>query len=207
MREHDVHTRYKAWKKILSYFTVLLEEYEETCGGRDCVYWYNENAVTSMLAGAVWKAGGIALQDFACGRGSLGEEDKKGRADLWFKLDGQQFLVEAKIIYPSTPESIETLLEEPYDGAVQQVKEVEDDGIKIALFFVSPAINSYNKEKEFIETRLQEMKDALTEYDDWDIRYSYRTKTDYWWNLLESEEDSNYCWPGIFVLGRGQDSE
>ena len=57
----------------------------------DLAWWYGERASISVLAGAAWRIGGFAFEEY--------REDKKtgpGRVDLYLKVGRQQFIAEAK---------------------------------------------------------------------------------------------------------------
>lgn len=61
----------------------------------DCTLWYSERPQVGLFAAAVWKCGGIALEEYGTFKTASGIE-KRGRGDLFFKLHGQGYLCEAK---------------------------------------------------------------------------------------------------------------
>jgi hypothetical protein len=67
----------------------------------DKAWCFNERASVSMLSAAVWKAGGIAIEEYVT-RKQHENETKPGRVDLWFKI-GKNFaaVVEAKHVKKS----------------------------------------------------------------------------------------------------------
>lgn len=72
------------------------------CRTRDVPWWYNERASVSVFAGAVWQAGGVALEEFTDEkkipgrRGRAKRVSYSGRTDLYFELGRYEFLAEAK---------------------------------------------------------------------------------------------------------------
>ena len=87
----------KALKPILKRWIEINQEYCDAYPGKDCPYWYNERAAVSILAGAVWKSGGLALEEFNSNK-KYGRSLYLGRADLWFSFGKkrQDYLIEAK---------------------------------------------------------------------------------------------------------------
>ena len=64
----------------------------------DVPWRYNERATLSYFAGAIWRSGGFALEEYSTQKSkSVGAEySKKGRGDLWFELGCREYDVEAK---------------------------------------------------------------------------------------------------------------
>ena len=63
----------------------------------DAPWWYNERALLSVLAGAVWRTGGSALEEYSEQKrrdGALAP----GRVDLWLSCGSHSFWAEAKAI-------------------------------------------------------------------------------------------------------------
>lgn len=61
----------------------------------DLPWWYNERALVSLFAGAIWKCGGDAFEEFVEEKRG-GQTGNKGRIDLWFKLGNVEYNAEAK---------------------------------------------------------------------------------------------------------------
>lgn len=63
----------------------------------DLPWRYNERALLSLFAGAVWRIGGHAFEEFSEVKHS-GRRKRKGngRVDLWFETSGREFRAEAK---------------------------------------------------------------------------------------------------------------
>lgn len=64
----------------------------------DAPWWYNERASVSVFAGAVWRSGEAAFEEYSelkRGKAKL----SAGRFDLWFSCGRQEFLGEAKFCH------------------------------------------------------------------------------------------------------------
>lgn len=65
---------------------------------QDVPWWYNERASISVLAGAAWKTGGLAFEEYGADKrtGKKRCSTFAGRNDLYLKIKGEQFIAEAK---------------------------------------------------------------------------------------------------------------
>jgi hypothetical protein len=61
-------------------------------------WWYNERALLSVLAGAVWQTGGHAFEEYSelKRHTSRPVSGRMGRVDLWFNVGQHEFSAEAK---------------------------------------------------------------------------------------------------------------
>jgi len=70
--------------------------------GKDALWWYNERVSVGGFAGAIWKSGGIVLEEYSTEKFDGGGAPTKtaktviGRGDMDFFLGGRQFTMEAK---------------------------------------------------------------------------------------------------------------
>lgn len=63
----------------------------------DMPWRYNERALLSLFAGAVWRTGGDAFEEFSETKFRLNDRSEgHGRVDLWFTTSGGEFRAEAK---------------------------------------------------------------------------------------------------------------
>lgn len=81
------------WSHILKQWQKINRDYLEDSEFSDSLYWYNERANISCLAGAIWKLGGYALEEYTA---TKGKEKKYGRIDLYFSIDEIEYIIEAK---------------------------------------------------------------------------------------------------------------
>jgi hypothetical protein len=69
---------------------------------QDALWWYNERVSIGGFAGAVWKRGGIVLEEYSTEKfGNNGASTKTikkaiGRGDMDFLLGNKHFTIEAK---------------------------------------------------------------------------------------------------------------
>ena len=93
----------KHWSGLLHEWSSNIERYMKYTNG-DIPYWYKERANVSILAGAAWRSGFIALQEFEADKQISVDETTiselyswKGRCDLYIgSSTNQHDLIEAK---------------------------------------------------------------------------------------------------------------
>lgn len=98
--EHrEVKTLLQSWIDAAKEYVQLFSE------SADAPWWYNERANVSILAGAAWKMGWVALEEYrsrkrvasALDAGGDGEDDNRGgRNDLYICGDRYSYVFEAK---------------------------------------------------------------------------------------------------------------
>lgn len=89
------------WAPIMEEWIVLIERYCRVTKGKDAPYWYTERANIGILAGAVWRCGKVALEEFQHEKldaaAENGEQKKRrGRCDLWIADEVHKHYIEAK---------------------------------------------------------------------------------------------------------------
>lgn len=45
-------------------WTIVIEDFCNHLGDKDAPYWYNERTTVGTLAGAIWRAKGLALEEY-----------------------------------------------------------------------------------------------------------------------------------------------
>lgn len=123
---------------------------------------HGERSVLSLLAGAIWKCGGIAFEEFK--EKKLNSQDKRqryrGRIDLYFKLNGKEYLVESKYHWcnfpdPKLDKKLSRYLDSAYNDAERSRPWPVDH--RLGVLFIVPSIKSRasidttKRIKEFIE--------------------------------------------------------
>ena len=94
--EIKIRNRKLKWiEPILKQWLRVHRDYIEANNCEDSLYWYNERANVGALAGAIWRSGGYALEEFGAMKGK-GDDASKGRVDLFFQYAGRSSAVEAK---------------------------------------------------------------------------------------------------------------
>lgn len=85
--------RFSDWLEVFKlYDGTHFDFYEKTT---DLAWWYTERPNISILAGAVWRAGGLAFEEFV-GKKDRGKGKYSGRFDALFSLEDRTFVAEAK---------------------------------------------------------------------------------------------------------------
>jgi hypothetical protein len=83
-------------RPILKQWIAITRQYVR-CWDGDVPWWHGERASLSLFAGAIWKAGGLAFEEYASDKRSRNKLGLyHGRADLSFQFNKQEFRVEAK---------------------------------------------------------------------------------------------------------------
>jgi hypothetical protein len=113
--------------------------------GKDALWWHNERVCVGGLAGAVWRSGGVVLEEYAADKfGRDGMRCKArgtapGRGDMEFILAGQRIIIEAKHRWPRLGiREVTTALSE----AERDVARCQAAGerLGLAVVFASPSM-------------------------------------------------------------------
>lgn len=96
LEDQELHALLRAWIDAQHEYSALHASFKLVENG----WWHNERASISLLAGAAWKSGWVALEEFgATKRGHRDEEersDRTGRCDLYVCNEEVSFAIEAK---------------------------------------------------------------------------------------------------------------
>lgn len=166
------------------------EEYE------DAPWWYNERASLSVLAGAIWKAGGYAFEEFVGDKRVMKGRRKKfsaGRFDLEFDVSGSLFVAEAKQCWMPSTRSQDHFerVSEAMDAAKRDVRRCAPEGVRrLAIVFGAPY---------FTEGRRADMDERIERL----IHYAYHVDAGALAWFFPSFEDppntDGIIYPGAFV--------
>ena len=67
----------------------------------DLPWWFNERAVLSQFAGAVWRhPHGWVFEEYSTWRYRSQKKRQTGRGDIWFRINNHDFVGEAKQCWP-----------------------------------------------------------------------------------------------------------
>ena len=89
----ELPPQFMTWKTVFEkYAEAHFDFYNETS---DVAWWYKERPNISVLAGAVWRGGGVAFEEFL-GTKDRGHGAYSGRFDGLFILDQRAYIAEAK---------------------------------------------------------------------------------------------------------------
>ena len=152
------------WEALLEEWLLAVERYCRIMGGDDAPYWYNERSNIGVLAGAAWRCGRIALEEFQYEKGYRNKPKWLGRADLWLASEELEELIEAKFKWISlrSRNGISEIVQDVLDNAVIDAK--KSDGIgESGKVIASAFCPLYTKQKdineidELIEDVLEEL--------------------------------------------------
>ena len=130
------------WIKCVNYYVDLFN-------ADDLPYWYNERANVGILAGAAWKAGFVALEEYQTEKISSEGECIKGRNDIYISNADHHACIEAKVIFPDISENnCNKLINSGLANAVSDAREVAEDAEdidKLGIVFIAPYSGNKNK--------------------------------------------------------------
>ena len=184
------------WEGIIEEWTLLIDRFYRVA--EDAPYWYTERANIGVLAGACWRAGFTALEEFQYEKGYSNKPKWNGRADLWCENEKSSMLVEAKMKWLSlnsvdVSKTLNPCLEKATDDA-KKSKGGQNNLIALGMIFVPVYIpKKYLKD---IDQKISEMVKL--------IRKEYKGSMIFWHFPSASREllgVKNYC-PGLFVIAR-----
>lgn len=116
-------------KPILEQWLRVHRDYIEASDCTDSLFWYNERANVGALAGAVWRSGGYALEEFGATKGK-DEDISNGRVDLFIQYAGRQILAEAKqswiYLAPNSRRDFRNLIDKTLGEARADIKRTQD---------------------------------------------------------------------------------
>ncbi len=151
---------------VLIQWLKINRDYIEETDYEDCLYWYNERANVSTFAGAMWKCGGFALEEYSAHKSDENENSKKGRIDLYIQSHGNSAVCEAKIewIYLCEPnrqqkdfaKTISNSIEKANNDLTNTLK-MNSNNLGIALNFI---VGYSNQDIDITET-LASLQNAI----------------------------------------------
>lgn len=166
--------------------------YTDIYQGGDALYWHNERANIGTLAGAAWKAGIYAIEEYGAPKKSKSTSKRSGRIDLYLTNESQDAIVEAKMCWVS-PGTQSKTLESKMTEACTDAKRDHDGAQKIgAVFYVMRVHQEHVREK----TLLAEVERIRMTAPDV-LAWCFPAKTrDLQSGKLQRE---GYVWPGVIM--------
>jgi len=152
---------------ILKKWISINKEYIEQYESKDCLHWYNERANISAFAGAVWKSGGFALEEYSTKKGA-GENIANGRVDLYFSNDTDQAIAEAKMAWLYFGKKTRLALKERIDRVTEKAKtdiinslHANPYDLGLGISFIS----TYWRENYDAAAEMQKLREFMKTYD------------------------------------------
>jgi hypothetical protein len=187
-------------QRVLKEWRGAVKVWCDKLGGDDIPWWYNERSSVSILAVAIWKAGGVALEEYAADKGKK-KKHWKGRGDLFIKLNGQKYILEAKqkwVSLSARAQITKERLKSTVKAAKKAVLETRlNGGRRLACVFFVPYISI--REKRLMNGRVGLLITVLKH-----MEKAYRVNTA-WFFPKETHWDfrhEGYIYPGIAILIR-----
>ena len=103
LRGYEIKNRkgLKHWDALLEEWLLCIERYCRVAAGDDAPFIYTERANIGLLAGAAWRCGWVALEEFQYQKGFKNKPKWDGRADLYLATDHTEDMIEAKFSWLS----------------------------------------------------------------------------------------------------------
>ena len=148
----------KILKPIIEQWLRINREYIEEGDYEDSLYMYNERSTVGSLAGAVWRCGGYAQEEYSATKGDKNNEIN-GRIDLFFRFSHKNIIIEAKQLWIEVLENnrknIKNLIEKSMKNAEEDIVKTvaaNDYGdFNMAVTFVVPYWKEGTSQKENIK--------------------------------------------------------
>lgn len=142
--------------KVLRTWIRINCEMAEAWQGHDTPWWHNERASLSVLAGAVWRSGNIAYEEYAEEklRKHHGRKRKaySGRCDIFFQIGNTEYVAEAKQGWSggSTDRDPAPRIQRYLRSARESASRLTAHGQKrLAIVFIAPGFQgSYRSDPE-----------------------------------------------------------
>lgn len=191
----------KHWGKMIAEWHQVIEDYGRLVSD-DAPYWYNERANISILSGAAWRAGKLALEEFGHEKsdkqGNSQGDSWKGRCDLWLIERHEEELVEAKFRWVSLRSgSFTSLVKTSLSIAVKdahnskQVRGARSVGVTFIPVYIPVR---YESDIDiYIHQRIEDAKLISADC----IAWSFPDKN----RFLTGTDGKNYC-PGVFLFAK-----
>lgn len=163
-RDRHVRSReISTLEDILWEWVALTERTVRSWAPDDVPWWYNERASLSVLAGAVWRAGGTAFEEYADKKSTPGRASRAGRVDLHMGLGARNFILEAKQTWSGAGRgNPATRIRRVLERAVADVRRAPSDGDKrLAAVFAVPEIPA--SQQDHVDDRIDAWLEALQE--------------------------------------------
>ena len=191
----------KCLNSVLNKWNEVLLTYLKKTQYSDCQWEYNERAILSSFAAAVWLNDDIALEEYSSERRGKHGRKYSGRCDLYFKTGKHDFNCEAKKITcgiggkskkSNTIDLVKSGLKEAYNDAKNKIP--KDAGRRLGMCFVVPRLPKdeiENKDKPIIE--FQNIIKEKINYSSIAMVFPQRKQT----RKLNTEK---YHYPGVILL-------
>lgn len=198
--------RMRHWHSIVEEWILAHERFARFSEG-DAAYWYTERANIGVLAGAAWRCGMVALEEFQTNKEAIDTEYEapeplqwRGRCDLWLAGERHEELIEAKHrainLFSKDPvQAAKSTLDSAVRDAVASNPGSEIWATGIAFLPVIYRKGACSKEdfQEHFENLLLQLKPLNPDLLAWCLPDATREL---------NGPKGKFVWPGILLLGR-----
>jgi hypothetical protein len=194
-RGFSVHSsELREWESLFEEWILAVERFCRLSPG-DAPYWYTERANVGLLAGAAWRCGWIALEEFQAEK-SAERLGWQGRLDLWLRSSTTSYLIEAKQAWPYLGDATGV------DTAARALKEAGEDAAsvvatdpttRLGVAFCSP-YHKFRSQKQ-LEDRLSRFLEEVERLPCSAVAWSFPAVTR---ELAEFPGEQVY--PGVMLL-------
>lgn len=157
-----------AWSAIAHECIRVVEAYIAAVPG-DAPYGYGERTSVGLLAAAVWRSGGVALQDYRYDPCADWSSAKREWGDLSAVIDGLTFLVECKVDWYLEGSGLPAYRERLKDAKSEAASKIQvpnaaafdpDAARRLAVVFSSPETPESQDDSGF-RTKLRALNDMF----------------------------------------------
>lgn len=203
--------RNKDWVKVFEEWASSIKKYYDFTEG-DLTWWYTERANISIIAGAVWLSGGIAMEEYSIEKVKGRDEGLyKGRADLYLNVGKEAYAIEGKFDTFSLNhkdikipwERITDKLKTECKNDIVKVDEESDfKGGLVMARIEHPADGKMRTYYKNYNKAIKDYRNLASHNLKKEYRFGYRIDFFPSWVKLEDiETDSkNYVYPGMTIL-------
>jgi hypothetical protein len=184
-------------KPILQNWISVQLDYANAMEHKDYAWWYRERTCVGFLSAAVWRSGGVTLEEWQTKKGPK-EQSKHGRCDLYICHSGKELYVEAKHMYSRARGKTERELgyiQRKLDDAVADARRLQCKRcLQLGILFVAPFYPP-GKQEGLVEHIAKWLKDVESVPHDamaWLYQPRHTIKTDH----------NEWVSPGIVLLAR-----
>lgn len=142
----------RQFKKVLYKWLDIMKNYE-WLEYKDAPWWYNERASLSFFAGAIWKCKGWAFEEYATNKGPVKRRgrQRQGRGDIYFSINGNEYVAEAKQCWSSMKEQVIDIQKRRILKSLSKARKDSSmvpnyDARRLGIVFVSPWLPVSKKE-------------------------------------------------------------
>lgn len=187
----------RAFHPILNSWIETIDFYLKYHEYGDCPWWYNERATLSSFAAAVWKTGGVALEEYCTDKGKP-HHSWAGRCDLFIGTKSNRyFACEAKQVWCAIGRMGQKGFVEVKNGLNDACKDArkltKEEGRRLGICFAVPHLPP--RDNDIIEERLEIWLKSVRSLDYTSIAWTFPEKA-----RREIETENGYFYPGVVIL-------